>query len=78
MGEMVYQKIKNFLLENGIKQSKVAELVEENFPDLKISKNKLNNILNGKVELSAEDFRIILIVLQKLFPKLEANYFYEC
>lgn len=75
---MVYQKIKNFLLENGIKQSKVAELVEENFPDLKISKNKLNNILNGKVELSAEDFRIILIVLQKLFPKLEANYFYEC
>lgn len=74
---MVHQEVKNFLVEKGIKQSRLSILIEENFPDLKFSKNKLNNILNGRVELSAEDFRIILFTLKKIFPELEANYFYK-
>ena len=74
---MIYQEIKKFLIEKGIKQSRLSSLIEETYPDLKFSKNKLNNILNGRVELTAEDFRIILLILKKIFPDLEANYFYK-
>lgn len=74
---MVYQELKKFLIEKGIKQSKLADLIKESFPNLKFTKNKLNNILNGRVMLTTEDFRIILIVLKEIFPDLEANYFYK-
>lgn len=74
---MVHQEVKNFLNEKGIKQSRLSILIEESFPELKFSKNKLNNILNGRVDLTAEDFKIILLTLKQLFPELEANYFYK-
>lgn len=75
--KMVHQEVKNFLNEKGIKQSRLSILIEESFPELKFSKNKLNNILNGRVDLTAEDFKIILLTLKQLFPELEANYFYK-
>lgn len=74
---MVYQKLKKFFMEKGIKQSHFSLMITENFPDTKISKNKLNNILNGNVVLTAEDFRIIFIVMKKVFPEIKVNDFIE-
>ena len=39
--KMVHQEVKKFLVEKGIKQSRLSILIEESFPDLKFSKNKL-------------------------------------
>ena len=53
---LVYQKVKRYLEEHGIRQSFVAEKCN-------ISLSTFNSMLNGKRKMYAEDLRLICFAL---------------
>lgn len=59
----VYQKINQYISENGIKQKYISEKCG-------IAENVLSMILNGKRKLDADEFVEIILVLG-----VEPNYF---
>lgn len=59
----VYEKIKTYIEENGIKQNYLSEKTG-------IPENTLSIILNGKRRLSADEFVSIILVLG-----VDPNYF---
>ncbi len=66
----VYQKVRAYIDENGLKQVAVAEKAG-------IPKNTFNAILNGKRTLYADDLRAICLALNispELFIEIEHPY----
>lgn len=74
---MTYELLKNFIDSMGLKQVKLSNLLLERYPKSNFTKNKLSNILLGKVELTVDDFQKILTVLKNLFPNVTANDFFN-
>ncbi len=59
----VYQKVSQYIIENGIKQKFISEKTG-------IAENTLSMILNGKRKMDANEFVEIIIALG-----VDANYF---
>ena len=59
----VYQKVSQYIIENGIKQKFISEKTG-------IAENTLSMILNGKRKMDADEFVEIIIALG-----VDANYF---
>lgn len=74
---MTYQLLKDYIDSKGIKQQKIVDILSELYPDECFSKNKLSNILLGKVELSAEDFKKIFLAIKSIFPDAQVNNFFD-
>lgn len=66
----VYQKIRAYIVENGLKQVAVAEKAG-------IPKNTFNAILNGKRTLYADDLRAVCLALN-VSPELFIEVKYSC
>lgn len=63
---LVYQKVKQYLEDHGIRQSFVAEKCN-------ISLSTFNSMLNGKRKMYAEDLRLICLTLN-VSPELFIEY----
>lgn len=59
----IYQKVSQYIIENGIKQKFISEKTG-------IAENTLSMILNGKRKMDADEFVEIIIALG-----VDANYF---
>lgn len=66
----VYQKIRAYIDDNGLKQVSIAEKAG-------IPKNTFNAILNGKRTLYAEDLRAVCLALN-VSPELFIEVKYSC